>query len=253
MSVQKPEVSIVIPAYNEARRIERTVRRTFSELTALSFEIIVSEDGSTDNTVEIVNRLADEYKGKITVLRSKKRLGKGNGFLRGAFHSRGEYVVLLDADFPTNADTIINVVKNLKAGYDVVIGSRTHKLSVLDPGAPPLREAMGRVFNAIVRLLFRIKMHDTQCGVKGFKKEVFSIIGPIQFTSFVFDVEIIVKLYANNFKVVEVPIYWSSTVGSKVRVFRDMLLMLNGLMNIWLRLPGYKNRMRKNISVSIKR
>ena len=248
MSVQKPEVSIVIPAYNEARRIERTVRRTFSELTALSFEIIVSEDGSTDNTVEIVNRLADEYKGKITVLRSKKRLGKGNGFLRGAFHSRGEYVVLLDADFPTDTKTIINVIKNLKAGNDIVIGSRTHKLSVLDPPSPPLRDALGRVFNTIVRLLFRIKIHDTQCGVKGFKKDVFQKIGPIQFTSFVFDVEIITKAYANNLKVIEIPIYWSSNVGSKVRVFRDMFIMLNGLINIWLRLPGYKNRLRNELS-----
>ena len=251
MSVQKPEVSIVIPAYNEAHRIERTVRRVFSELTALSFEVIVSEDGSTDNTVEIVNRLADEYKGKIILLRSKRKLGKGNGFLRGAFHSRGEYVVLLDADFPTDAKTIINVVKNLRAENDVVIGSRTHKLSVLDPPSPPLRDALGRVFNAIVRLLFRIKIHDTQCGVKGFKKNVFQKIGTIQFTSFVFDVEIITKAFVNNLKVIEIPIYWSSHVGSKVRVFRDMFIMFNGLVNIWLRLPGYKKRLRNKLSSNI--
>ena len=248
MSVQKPEVSIVIPAYNEVHRIERTVRRIFNELTALSFEVVISEDGSTDNTVEIVNRLADEYRGKIALLRSKKRLGKGNGFLRGAFHSRGEYVVLLDADFPTDAKTIIDVIKYLRAGNDVVIGSRTHKLSVLNPPSPPLRDALGRVFNAIVRLLFRIKIHDTQCGVKGFKKDVFQKIGPIQFTSFVFDVEIITKAYANNLKVIEIPIYWSSNVGSKVCVFRDIFIMFNGLVNIWLRLPGYKNRLRNDLS-----
>jgi len=244
MSTQKPEVSIVIPAYNEAHRIGNTIRRIFRELANLSFEVVISEDGSTDNTVDVINGLADEYKGKITVLKSKKRLGKGNGFLRGAFRSRGKYIILLDADFPTNADTIINEIKYLRAGYDVVIGSRAHESSILDPPAPPLREALGRVFNTIVRLLFSVKIHDTQCGVKGFKKEVFSTIGPIQFTSFVFDVEIITKVYAHNLRVIEVPIYWSSTLGSKVRILRDALLMLNGLVNIWLRLPGYRNRIK---------
>jgi dolichyl-phosphate beta-glucosyltransferase len=245
MSTQKPEVSIVIPAYNEAHRIEHTIRRIFKELPNLSFEVIISEDGSTDNTVDIIKKLADEYEGKITVLRSKTRLGKGNGFLRGAFHSRGEYVILLDADFPTNTATVLNVTNYLRSGYDVVIGSRTHKLSILDPPAPPLREAIGKVFNAIVRLLFVVKIHDTQCGVKGFKKQVFSIIGPIMFTHMVFDVEVIVKAYACNLKVVEVPIYWSSKVGSKVRVLIDAMFMLNGLINIWLRLPSYKNRKKR--------
>jgi len=244
MSTQKPEVSIVIPAYNEAHRIGNTIRRIFRDLANLSFEVVISEDGSTDNTVDVINGLADEYKGKITVLKSKKRLGKGNGFLKGAFRSRGKYVILLDADFPTNADTIINEIKYLRVGYDVVIGSRAHKLSTLDPPAPPLREALGRVFNTIARLLFSINIHDTQCGVKGFKKNVLYKISPIQFTSFVFDVEIIAKVYAHNLRVIEVPIYWSSTLGSKVRILRDALLMLNGLVNIWLRLPGYRNRIK---------
>ncbi len=247
MSTQKPEVSIVIPAYNEAHRIEHTIKRIFRELAALSFEVIISEDGSTDNTVDIIKKLADAHKGRITVLQSKKRLGKGNGFLRGAFHSHGKYVILLDADFPTNVSTIINEIKYLKAGYDVVIGSRTHESSILDPPAPPLREAMGRVFNTIVRLLFGVKTHDTQCGVKGFRKEVFSMIGPIQFTNFVFDVEIITKAYTHNLKVVEVPIYWKSMAGSRVRILRDTLLMLNGLVNIWLRLPEYRNKSKKKI------
>jgi len=247
MPTQEPEVSIVIPVYNEAHRIEHTIKRIFRELAPISFEVIISEDGSTDDTVDIIKRLADTYKGRITVLQSKKRLGKGNGFLRGAFHSRGKYVILLDADFPTNADTIINEIKYLKAGYDVVIGSRTHESSILDPPSPPLREAMGRVFNAMVRLLFDVKTHDTQCGVKGYRKEIFSMIGPIQFTNFVFDVEIIAKVYSHNLKVVEVPIYWKSMAGSRVKILRDALLMLNGLVNIWLRLPGYRKKLGKKI------
>ena len=242
-----PEVSIVIPAYNEAKRIESTIRRLIQEIKDLNFEIVVSEDGSTDETPLILERLKKEYGDRITIVHTKRRLGKGKGFLIGVMHSRGKYVILLDADYPTNAETLINIMKHLRRGYDVVVGSRAHELSVLDPPAPSLREAMGRVFNSIVRLLFGIKIRDTQCGVKGFKKKVLSLIGPIQFTNFVFDVEIIVKAQACNLKVKEIPIYWSSKVGSKVRVIRDTAYMLNGLINIWLRLPGYREYMARRI------
>jgi len=235
-----PEVSIVIPAYNEAERIESTIHRVFQELRGLKFEVVVSEDGSTDETPLILEKLKKEYGDRMITLHSRRRLGKGKGFLRGVMHSRGKYVILLDADFPTNAETLLKIVKYLRKGYDIVVGSRAHKLSILDPPAPPLREAIGRIFNLIVRLLFGIKIRDTQCGVKGFRKKIFSIIGPIQFTNFVFDVEIIVKAYACNLKVKEIPIYWSSKAGSKVRVIRDTICMLNGLINIWLQLPGYR-------------
>jgi len=247
MRNSNPEVSIVIPAYNEAKRIESTIRRVFQEIRDLNFEVVVSEDGSTDETPLILERLKKEYGDRMVTLHSRRRLGKGKGFLRGITHSRGKYVILLDADYPTNAETLINIVKHLRKGYDVVVGSRAHELSVLDPPAPPLREAMGRVFNSIVRFLFGIKIRDTQCGVKGFKREVFSVIGPIQFTNFVFDVEIIIKAQACNLKVKEIPIYWSSKVGSKVRVMRDAAYMLNGLINIWLRLPSYREYIAKRI------
>jgi len=242
-----PEVSIVIPAYNEAKRIESTIRRLFQEIKDLNFEVVVSEDGSTDETPLILERLKKEYGDRIVIVHTKRRLGKGKGFLRGVMHSRGRYVILLDADYPTNAETLINIVKHLRRGYDIVVGSRAHELSVLDPPAPPLREAMGRVFNSIVRLLFRIKIHDTQCGVKGFKKKVFSLIGPVQFKNFVFDVEILVKAQTCNMKVKEIPIYWSSKVGSKVKVVRDAMIMLNGLINIWLRLPSYREYVSRRI------
>jgi len=251
MRNSNPEVSIVIPAYNEAKRIESTIRRVFQEIRDLNFEVVVSEDGSTDETPLILERLKKEYGDRMVTLHSRRRLGKGKGFLRGVTHSRGKYVILLDADYPTNAETLINIVKHLRKGYDVVVGSRAHELSVLDPPAPPLREAIGRVFNAIVRLLFGIKIRDTQCGVKGFKREVFSTIGPIQFTNFVFDVEIIIKAQACNLKVKEIPIYWSNKSGSKVRVLKDGSLMLNELINIWLRLPCYKTRMKRTQKMSV--
>jgi len=239
------EVSIVIPAYNEAKRIELTLNRIFSESTLSDFEVIVSEDGSTDETPHILAKLAKRYQGELVVLHSKKRLGKGGGFLRGVLSSRGRFVLLLDADFPSNFDSLVTIVKHLRSGYDVVVGSRAHRLSRLDPPPPVLRQAIGRVFNSIVRILFKVSIHDTQCGVKGFRKEIFRIIGPIQFTSFVFDVEIIVKAWALGLKLVEVPIYWSSKVGSKVHVLRDAIFILNGVLNIWLRLPGYKQRIMK--------
>jgi len=240
-----PEVSIVIPAYNEADRIEATIHRIFNEIRGFKFEVVVSEDGSTDETPLILKRLKRQYGDKMVVVHAKRRLGKGRGFLRGVMFSHGRYIILLDADYPTNAQTIMNIVEHLRRGYDIIIGSRAHRLSILDPPASPLRVAIGRVFNRIVRLLFDINVHDTQCGVKGFKREVFSIIGPIQFSNFVFDVEIIVKAKICNLKIKEIPIYWSNKAGSKVRVLRDAITMLNGLLNIWFRLPGYREYITK--------
>ncbi len=241
-----PEVSIVIPAYNEADRIEETIHRIFNEIKGFRFEVVVSEDGSTDETPLILKRLKRQYGERMVVIHSKRRLGKGGGFLRGVMFSHGRYIILLDADYPTNAQTIMNIVNYLRKGYDVIIGSRAHWLSILDPPAPPLRVVMGRVFNMIVRLLFDVDVHDTQCGVKGFKREVFSIIGPIQFSDFVFDVEIIVKANICNLKIKEIPIYWSDKTGSKVRVLRDSIMMLNGLLNMRLRLPEYRKYLQRN-------
>ena len=243
-----PEVSIVIPAYNEADRIEETIHRIFNEIKGFKFEVVVSEDGSTDDTPLILKRLKRQYGERMVVIHTKRRLGKGGGFLRGVTFSHGRYIILLDADYPTNAQTIMNIVKYLRKGYDVIIGSRAHRLSILDPPAPLLRVVMGRIFNMIVRLLFDIDVHDTQCGVKGFKREVFSIIGPIEFSNFVFDVEIIVKAKICNLKIKEIPIYWSDKAGSKVRVLRDSMMMLNGLLNMRLRLSEYREYLQRNQS-----
>ena len=243
----RPEVSIVIPAYNEAGRIETTIHRIFNEIEGFRFEVVVSEDRSTDETPLILKRIKKRYGERMIVIHAKRRSGKGAGFLRGVMFSHGRYIILLDADYPTGAQTIMNIVKYLRRGYDVIIGSRAHKLSILDPPPPPLRVALRRVFNRIVRLLFNIDVHDTQCGVKGFKREVFSIIGPIQFSSFVFDVEVIVKALTCGLRVKEIPIYWSSKTGSKVRVLRDAVLMFNGLMNIWISLPKYREYIAKRM------
>ncbi|RLI11686.1 hypothetical protein DRO35_04635 [Candidatus Bathyarchaeota archaeon] len=243
----QPEVSIVIPVYNEADRIETTIYRIFNEIKSLEFEVVVSEDGSTDETPLILKRLKKKFGDRLVTIHNRRRLGKGGGFLIGVEHSQGRYVILLDADYPTDADTIIKIVKYLRMGYDLVIGSRAHKLSVLDPPPPPLRKAIGRVFNLLFRILFRIQIHDTQCGVKGFKKKVFSIIGPIQFSNFIFDVEVIVKALTCGLRVKEIPIYWSSKTGSKVRVLRDAVLMFNGLMNIWISLPKYREYIAKRM------
>ena len=242
-----PEVSIVIPAYNEANRIESTIHRIFNEIRGFSFEVVVSEDGSTDETPLILKRLKRQYGDRMVVLHAKRRLGKGRGFMRGVMFSRGRYIILLDADYPTNAQTIMNIIEHLRRGYDIIVGSRTHRLSVLHPPSSPLRVALRRIFNRFVRLLFDVNVYDTQCGVKGFRREVFSIIGPIQFSNFVFDVEIIVKAKICNLKIKEIPIYWSNKAGSKVRILRDAIAILNSLLNMRLRLPGYRNYIAKRL------
>lgn len=163
-------------------------------------------------------------------------MGKGGGFLKGLEHSDGKYIILLDADFPTNTNTIIAIVNYLKSGYDLVLGSRIHKLSKLDPPLPIHRRLLSFVFNVFIRIFFQVHIHDSQCGVKGFKKEIFNIINPIISKNFMFDVEIIVKAHSYDLKIIEIPIYWKYKPGSKFRLPSDGVLAMKDLLSLWINL-----------------
>ncbi len=163
------EVAVVLPAYNEANRLERTVEKTINAIEGItnSFEIIIAEDGSTDGTDKIAQNLAKKYPF-VKHLHSDVRLGRGRA-LKNAFNATdAEIVVYFDVDLATDLGHLRELIDAIKNGYDIATGSRLLKRSEVK--RPFKRELASRIYNFLVRLLLRSKIHDHQCGFKAFKR-----------------------------------------------------------------------------------
>ncbi len=224
------ELSIVIPAHNEEGRILECLEKVTRMFRRA--EIIVSEDGSTDATVEIVESFRKKWKN-IRLLKNGKKLGKGGGLIRGLLAAHGEKIVFMDADCSVEPSEIRNLVDALD-NADIAIGSRAM------PGArilvqPPLsRRITGRVFNTMVNLLFGLNCSDTQCGFKALTRNaVRKIIPGLVSRGFEVDVEILARAKKMGLGVVEVPVDWKYKGDSKVNVMRESVSMLAGILRIW--------------------
>jgi len=222
--------SLVIPAYNEEKRIACI----FENLRCFDGEIIVVCDGS-DRTADIIETIArDQPALGIRCLRFSNRLGKGGGVIAGLAAARAPLVGYVDADGSTSIEEMIRLFGHL-ASYDVVIGSRWV------PGSAPsvrqgwVRRLESRGFNTIIRLLFGLTFHDTQCGAKVFKKTAVDAVLPhLIAQGFEFDVELIWRLEQAGCRIEEVPIVWQNKGDSRVRK-GDMLRMLAGLLRVRFR------------------
>jgi glycosyltransferase involved in cell wall biosynthesis len=194
---------------------------------------VVSEDGSTDRTCEIVQ----EYIGKnlkIRLLHSDERLGKGGGIIRSIENVSGEIVIFVDADLSTPPTEIPKLLKALSAGFDLAVGSRALPRSMLEVKPPIQRVILGKLFNMLFRLLFRIKIYDTQCGFKAAKREVFeNLFEEVILEGFAFNVDLIVRAVERGYRVKEVPIVWRYQPHSKVDVLNQIFFMGKDLLMVW--------------------
>jgi len=205
------KVSVIIPAHNEAERIvnniEETVK-TFNEFNC-PYEIIVIDDGSTDNTYEEVKKLSHRYK-HIVVSKNWENYGKGRAIKKGCRLASGDFIVFLDADMdlhPGQLQTFMDIMRLNEA--DVVIGSKMHPNSILD--YPLDRKLISRVYFGLVKLLFGLPIHDTQTGLKIFKREVIRKVLPrILVKQFAFDLEILANAHRLGFKIAEAPVVLNS-------------------------------------------
>ncbi len=232
--MKKPFLSLVIPAYNEAARLPNTLEQACEFLKAQPYdcEVIVAENGSTDNTYE----LALSYQTSIPqlkVLHLDER-GKGSAVRSGMLAARGDYRFICDADFSMSPDQILKFVPPALKGADVAIATRE------GPGAqrldePAYRHIIGRAFNLLVRLVVLPGLHDSQCGFKCFSAEVAEKVFPLQtINGWTFDVEVLFIARRKGYRVAEVPITWQYHPNSKVHFVRDSVRMALDLLRIRL-------------------
>ena len=216
--------SLVIPAYNEEHRISPL----FDAIARFDGELIVVCDGS-DATADVVDRIASRRKDlTIRCLRFDHRLGKGGGVIAGLAAARSPLVGYFDADGSTSVKEMQRLF-GVIASVDGAIGSRWVSGSTLKVRQGILRQLESRVFNLLIRLLFGLDYHDTQCGAKVFKKSAIdAVMSEMISTGFEFDVELLWRLKKAGYRVVEVPIEWQNKGDSRVQK-RDMIRMLAGL------------------------
>lgn len=224
-----PEVflSVVIPIYNEACRIPSTLAQVvaYLESTGKSYEVVVVDDGSTDRSVELVEKTCRETP-TVGMLRHSVNLGKGAAVRTGMLSARGEYLLFSDADLSAPISEECQLLQPLQSGYDVAIGSRALRPEWIGVHQSHLREFAGKLFNASVRRLIGLDFRDTQCGFKAFRRMAARKIFACQrIWGFGFDVEVLYLAQKFGFRTLEVPVHWDHSGVSSVHVLRDGLRM----------------------------
>ena len=226
------KLSVVIPAYNERKRLPPTLERMISYLDGRRepYEIIVVDDASSDGTSEVAERLLAPLGERGRILRREENRGKGASIRRGMLAARGARVLFSDADMSTPIDEVEKLERALADGAQVAIGSRALQRTLVEKPQGWLRDHLGRVFNAIVRLFALRGIADTQCGFKLFTAEV---VGPIfsrqRITSFGFDVEVLAIARHLGYAIVEVPVRWINDTESKVTMLQGARAFLDPL------------------------
>jgi dolichyl-phosphate beta-glucosyltransferase len=227
--LKRPELSIVIPVYNEESRLPKTFRESLDYLkkSKIRYEILIVDDGSRDGTLKEVELFRRKVgKGACKLLRQEQNQGKGAAVKRGALEAQGEIVLFMDADNATPLNQFDRLRPLFAKGFDVVVGSRAVDRSMVKVHQPLYREAMGRFFNILVQLAATPGIQDTQCGFKAFRRKAAQAVFPLQtIDRFGFDVEILFIARKQGWSMVEAPVEWFDAPGSKVHVIRDSLTM----------------------------
>lgn len=241
MSAQ-PELSVIIPAFNEERRLGRTLAR-IHEYFAENWpgldriEILVVDDGSKDGTKQVVENLARETPYLRLILNGANR-GKGYSVRHGMLQSRGRIALFTDADLSAPIEEFSKLRAAIDAGNDVAFGSRAVDRSLISVHQSRFREVAGIIFNGFVRLFTGLPFQDTQCGFKAFVTDRSRVIFDQQrIERFGFDPEVLFLSKRHGLRAAEVPVRWAHDPATKVHVFRDSLMMFGDLIYIrwnWL-------------------
>lgn len=241
------DLSVIIPAYNEEKRIKKTLEtiNTYLDRKKHNYEIIVVNDGSTDKTKDVVLELVKELRTKkIKILDNPGNKGKGYSVKHGFLAASQLWILFTDADLSTPIEELETCIR-YAGNASVVIGSRNLPMSQIVVKQPFFRSMLGRIFPFFVRLLLLPEIHDSQCGFKLFRKDAATAIAQQQtIDRFCFDVEQLYIAKKHGFLIAEVPITWSNDARSKIRIIHDSSLMFFDLLHIrWNAFMGrYSNK-----------
>jgi dolichyl-phosphate beta-glucosyltransferase len=234
VSEPSPELSLVIPAYNEQDRLPQTlpVAVQWCRQQARSWEIRVVDDGSEDDTCGVVERIAAELDEPRLLLQREPHRGKGGAVKAGMLASDADWRFLCDADFSMPVAEVERFLPPYLVGEHVIIGTR-EGAGAVRVGEPESRHVMGRVFNTIVQTLLVPGISDSQCGFKCFSRQAVEDLFPhVTIDGFAFDVEVLFLARKRGYHIAEVPITWYYMEASKVRPFRDTRRMLTEVLRI---------------------
>ncbi|MGQ9478631.1 MAG: glycosyltransferase [Thermoproteota archaeon] len=231
--MSRVEVSLVFPAYNEASRIEYAVEKAIESLKEIpNFEIIIAEDGSTDGTDRIASMLSLKYPF-VRHIHNDRRLGRGRALREVAKKAKGEIMVYMDVDLATSMKHLKELIQAIREGYDFATGSR------MLPGSRAERKASravaSRIYNLIIRLMFKTGVSDHQCGFKSFRrKSLLQIVDDVKAEHWFWDTEVLVKASRKGYRIKEIPVEWRERETTKVKLFKDSVNMLLQALRLWL-------------------
>jgi len=231
-----PELSIVIPAYNEMHRLPATIDAVLAHLDERpGWQLVLVDDGSTDGTGDLVTATAARDERVVPVLSAENR-GKGAALRSGVRRCVGDAVLFFDADLEYGLAVIDELLERLAAGADLAIGAREKDVSDVHRAASPTRRLASRAFKTLVQGALHLGIRDTQCGLKMFRGDVaHALFDVLDIDGFGFDVEILTLARLWDLRIDLVPLEKTSSPGSSVHVVRDGLRMTRDIGRVWLR------------------
>lgn len=239
-----PTYSIVIPAYNESTRLGASLEKVLGYVHAHRWdaEVIVVNDGSRDNTAEVVRSFAAKDP-ILRLLENPGNRGKGYSVRNGMLHAQGRLILFSDADLSSPIEEAPKLLDALAAGADIAIGSRWLQADTQTQRQPLHRQLFGRIFNLLLRLMLGLQFADTQCGFKAFKRAAAQAIFPQQkIERWGFDPEILFLARKLGFKVQEVPVLWGHSGDTRINPVVDGARMFQEMLRVrWYSVRGEYN------------
>ncbi|PYP83628.1 MAG: glycosyl transferase [Candidatus Angelobacter sp. Gp1-AA117] len=241
MNPEQPKYSIIVPAYNERERLGRSLQTIvdYARQQGWSAEIVAVDDGSSDETAEIINGLAAQYP-EIRLVRNPGNRGKGYAVRNGMLNARGEILLFTDADLSSPISEAPKLFSAIARGAEVAIGSRWLDPSLQFERQPLKRQIFSRIFNLFLRVLLGLNFRDTQCGFKAFTRRASTLIFPLQrIDRWGFDAEILYIARKKGLRVTEVPVAWGHDDRSRLSPLKDGMRMgVEALKVRWNSLAG---------------
>lgn len=228
----KTEVSAVLPVFNDRESLEKAIPESLKVLETItdSFELIVAEDGSTDGSRELVEEW-ERKDPRVRLVHSDERLGRGRALNRTFEDAQGEIICYYDVDLATDMAHLPRLIDEIRKGAAVSTGSRLLPESNINRTTD--REVASRGYNLLVRLFLKSRLHDHQCGFKGFNRDIVrNILPDVSATHWFWDTELLVRTQRAGYKVAEFPVVWNT--GSKTTVkFKDIFSMGTSILQLW--------------------